>query len=239
MTPAQDGQPQRPGELRIARHGQAWCNTDQIIGGPASCRGLTPTGRQQAAKLAAHLAAQHHAGHRIDGLYASPLPRVQQTADIIAATLDLPVVTVDDLREPDYGSADGARWADVVAAFGAAPALHPARPIAPGAEPWMAHLTRVRAALDTILNRHPGQTILVVAHGETVTAAHHLFLDIEPKQMLPLAFAVDQASLTTWRQQPVSWLRPQDGYRWALYRHNDVTHLGQGVETGRTDRAAR
>lgn len=215
----------QPAELLIARHGQAWCNTEQIIGGPASCRGLTPTGHQQAKQLAARLAREHHAGQPTQALYTSPLPRTQQTAATIAAALDLPATTVDDLREPDYGTADGAPWASVVAAFGKAPALHPDRPIAPGAEPWLDHLTRVRTALSAILDTHPGGRVLVVAHGETVTAAHHLFLDIEPGRMLPLAFAADQASLTTWRQQPTSWLRPHDGLRWALHRHNDVSHL--------------
>ncbi|MBT8225377.1 MAG: hypothetical protein HKP61_18885, partial [Dactylosporangium sp.] len=86
-------------------------------------------------------------------------------------------------------------------------------------------LARARAALTTILQAHPGDRILTIGHGETVTAAHHLFLDIEPGQMLPLAFTADQASITTWRQQPISWLRPDDGLRWALHRHNDVAHL--------------
>lgn len=79
------------------------------------------------------------------------------------------------------------------------PALHPGRPIAAGAEPWLHHLTRIRAAPTTILDRHPHHPFLVVAHGETVTSAHHLFLDISPDRLLPLAFATDQASLTIWR----------------------------------------
>jgi probable phosphoglycerate mutase len=215
----------RPTELLIARHGHAWCNAEQIVGGPASCRGLTPTGQNQAARLAARLAGEHRSGQPIHALYASPLPRARQTAEIIATVLNLPLVIDNDLREPDYGSADGAHWADVVAAFGAAPALHPDEPIAPGAEPWLTHLARVRTALSAILDRHRGERVLLVAHGETVAAAHHLFLNIDPAHMLPVAFAVDQASLTIWQQQPTSWHRPSDGLRWALHRHNDVTHL--------------
>ena len=118
----------QPGELTIARHGQAWCNHDQTIGGPATCRGLTPTGRTQAGRLAVRLAADHRR-HPITALYTSPLPRTRQTADIVAAAVGLPATVVDNLREPDYGTADGARWADVIAAFGAAPALHLDRPI--------------------------------------------------------------------------------------------------------------
>ena len=213
-----------PAELTIARHGQAWCNREQTIGGPATCRGLTPTGHQQAARLAARLAADHHR-HPITALYTSPLRRARQTATVVAAALQLPATVADDLREPDYGSADGARWADVIAAFGAAPALHPDRPVAVGAETWRQHQRRVHTVLRGLLDQHNGHRIVVVAHGETVTAAHHLFLDTDT---LPVAFAVDQAAVTTWRQQPVSWLRPDDGLRWALIRHNDTSHLAAG-----------
>jgi probable phosphoglycerate mutase len=214
----------QPTELTIARHGQAWCNTDETIGGPATCRGLTPTGHHQAARLAARLAAAHQR-HPITALYTSPLRRARETADTVATALHLPATVVDDLCEPDYGSADGARWADVIAAFGAAPALHPGRPIAAGAETWLQHQRRVCAVLRNLLDRHAGHRVVVVAHGETVTVAHHLFLHAGPDNTLPVAFAVDQASLTTWRQQPVSWLRPDDGLRWALIRHNDRSHL--------------
>jgi probable phosphoglycerate mutase len=210
----------QPGELSIARHGQAWCNLEQPIAGPATCRGLTDHGRGQAGRLAARLAADHQ--RPITALYTSPLPRTRQTADIIAAAVDLPVTVIDELREPDYGTADGACWADVVAAFGAAPALHPDRPIADGAETWRQHQQRVHIALRGLLDRHVEQRIVVVAYGETVTAAHHLFCDTTA---LPVAFAVDQTALTTWRQQPISWLRPGDGLRWALIRHNDTRHL--------------
>lgn len=214
----------QPTELTIARHGQAWCNTDQTIGGPASCRGLTPTGHAQAARLATRLATDHQR-HPIAGLYTSPLRRAQQTAAAIAAALHLPATIVNDLREPDYGSADGARWTDVITAFGAAPALHPDRPVATGAETWLQHQHRVHTVLEDLLDRHAGQRIIIIAHGETITAAHHLFLHLPHNRLAPIAFAADQAALTTWRQQPISWLRADDGLRWALIRHNDRSHL--------------
>ncbi len=103
----------QPSELTIARHGQAWCNTEQRIGGSATCRGLTDRGHTQAARLATRLAADHR-NHPYSALYTSPLPRTRQSAAVIAAELGLPAVIVNDLREPDYGTADGARWTDVI-----------------------------------------------------------------------------------------------------------------------------
>jgi probable phosphoglycerate mutase len=211
-------------QLLIARHAEAWCNREQTIAGPKTCRGLTPTGRRQAARLAAHLASPSDRPV-VDVVYSSPLPRTRETAAIIAAALHLPVAVEPDLREPDYGSADGQPWTDVVKAFGAAPALHPDRPIAPGAEPWTVHLARVRAAVAKLLNRHRGARILLVGHGETVTAAHHHFLHAEPGHVLPMTYLVDHASLTTWQQRPISWTRPELGPQWALNTHNDTAYL--------------
>lgn len=64
----------QPTELTIARHGQAWCNVEQTIGGLATCRGLTPAGHQQAARLAARLAVDHQQ-RPVVALYTSPLRR--------------------------------------------------------------------------------------------------------------------------------------------------------------------
>lgn len=45
-------EPGRPTELVLARHGEAHCNRDQIVGGPRGCRGLTDRGHRQARLLA-------------------------------------------------------------------------------------------------------------------------------------------------------------------------------------------
>ena len=166
-----------------------------------------------------------HTEAPITAAYTTPLRRAQETADIIGHHLDLPVTTVDDLREPDYGDADGKPWTDVVAAFGRIPAQHPDRPIAPGAESWSAYLQRTTAMLRDILARHTGGTVLIVGHGETVTAAAHLFLDLAAGLRASAAFAVHYASITRWEQQPLTWTRPEVGWRWTLLNHNDTAHL--------------
>lgn len=213
-----------PTRLILARHGQAHCNIRGIIGGPHGCTGLTDHGRHQAQQLAHRLLADHtHA--RVTATYTTPLQRARETADIIADHLDLPITVAHALREPDYGDADGKPWTDVVTAFGHIPAQHPYHPIATGAETWAAYLQRATAALRDILARHCGDTVLIVGHGETVTAAAHLFLNLAAELRASVTFAVHYASITRWEQQPLAWTQPDAGWRWTLLTHNDTAHL--------------
>jgi probable phosphoglycerate mutase len=211
MTSAQ------PATLIIARHGEAHCNRDQTIGGPRGCHGLTDRGQVQVQHLAIRLRDQYPGLHTI---YASPLRRAAESAAIIGCMLGMPVTIGEDLREQDYGEADGRTWADTVTAFGAIPALEPDRPLAPGCETWRAYLQRAAAALIRILDRHPGQQILVIGHGETADAAFHLFLRLPAASRAHVAFALHHAAVSVWEQQPLAWTRPTAGWRWTLLTHN-------------------
>ena len=215
-----------PTELLIARHGEAHCNVNQLVGGPTGCTGLTNLGRRQAQQLAGRLHAEH-TDQPFAALLTSPLRRAAETAAIIATTLRLCPQEQPDLAEADYGTADGHTWNEVVRAFDGIPANEPHRPIAPGAETWAAYLERARAAINALLHRHQGERIIVIGHGETVVAAAHHFLNLPADSTAKAGFATHPASLTRWAQQPASWVRPDLGWRWALVVHNDTAHLSR------------
>lgn len=213
-----------PTRLILTRHGQAHCNVNGIVGGTRGCTGLTDHGRHQAQLLARRLEAEQ-APQAITAAYTTPIRRARETADIVADILDLPIHTADDLREPDYGNADGQPWTDVVAAFGRIPAEHPHQPIAPGAESWADYLYRATTTLREILDRHTGEAVLIVGHGETVTTAAHHFLALGAEHRASVAFAAHYASITRWEQQPLAATSASEGWRWTLTTHNDTTHL--------------
>jgi broad specificity phosphatase PhoE len=97
--------------LYFARHGQSEANILRVISNRGLVHPLTELGRPQAAELAQTLSRLS-----ISKIYSSPLLRARQTAEIVAAALNLPVEITDALREPDCGMAEGrsdeAAWAE-------------------------------------------------------------------------------------------------------------------------------
>ncbi|QIZ38543.1 histidine phosphatase family protein [Saccharopolyspora sp. ASAGF58] len=77
---------------------------------------------------------------------------------------------------------------------------HPDHPLAPGAETWTSYLQRAITGLQNILACHAGGTVLIVGHGETITAVAHHFLDLAASLRATAAFAANYASITRWEQ---------------------------------------
>lgn len=213
-------------EVVIVRHGHARYQAEGVVGGPRGCTGLTGRGQAQARKVAAHLAAEH-AREPFAALYHSPLPRARQTAEIISSTLDLSAGMRDNLRDPDYGSADGRLWTDVAASVRGEPEDRIATPIAPGAEAWADYIARATAAIERIVTEHNGQKVMLVAHGETVSAAAYLFCRLPSATRLHAGFTTTETGVTRWARTPLSPLSPHRSV-WTCTAHNQTTHLDAG-----------
>ena len=88
--------------LIFARHGESQANVEKIISNRDLSHPLTEQGKDQARELAEMLTQR-----KMTVIYASPLLRAQETAQIIGERLGLPVMTTDALREFDCGIAEG------------------------------------------------------------------------------------------------------------------------------------
>src|SRR3954471_20944931 len=83
------------------RHGETEANANQLIAGSLDVD-LTPLGREQAL-----IAARALAHEPITAVYSSPLKRARETAEPIAAALDLPITIIDDIAERNWGELEG------------------------------------------------------------------------------------------------------------------------------------
>ena len=143
--------------LLLTRHGESeW----MVRGDEAGFNSpLTDKGRRQARLLGRWLAANQEG---IDAIYASPLIRARETAQIVAAELGLPVSFDNDLREFEvrYWHDDDHYAPPHVSGSTAAPADFD--------ESYLPFRARVQGAVHRIFEAHPEGTVLVVAHGGTL-----------------------------------------------------------------------
>jgi broad specificity phosphatase PhoE len=160
--------------LYLARHGQSDWNAETRWQGHAD-RPLTELGRRQAGQLADRLADVPLAA-----VYSSDLERARATAEAVAGPRGLAVVPLADLREIDVGSWSGLTRPEAEERFPAAYLRW-----AEGGQGWDDGETyeqmtdRVVRAVVGIGARHPGESVLVVAHGGPIRALHATALGID------------------------------------------------------------
>lgn len=147
--------------LILTRHGQTVWHRENRYAGITDID-LTDVGRAQAADLAVWAGFQ-----KLDGFYSSPVRRARETAAPVAQLIGREPIIIQDLREVDFGIAEGRTMGELksanpemVAAFKKDAALHPF----PGSEPPIAAAARGAAALRDIAAKNQGKTVLVVAH---------------------------------------------------------------------------
>jgi broad specificity phosphatase PhoE/ribonuclease HI len=149
--------------LILVRHGET-ALTQQ---GRYSGRGdpeLTDEGQAQAMAAAGRVAGL---SRDVTAIVTSPLRRCVRTAELISAEVGgVPVTVVEDLIECDFGQWEGLtfgdvqeRWPREMQAWLSSTSVAP-----PGGESFQAVAKRVRGALATIVESHPGGVVVVVSH---------------------------------------------------------------------------
>ncbi|WP_425296660.1 histidine phosphatase family protein [Nocardia abscessus] len=210
--------------LILIRHGESLSNVDGVVAGPRTCLGLTDRGHSQAVAVADDFAAECHRFGTIV-VYSTAVRRAVQTAEPIAAKLGVPLRPEFPYNE--HGDAEGQRRIEITADPTHPLALSPDYPLAAGADSWPVAAQRVGRKLDMLATQHPGATVILACHRETILAAAQHFQRIPPT----LAYAsaeVDYTAITEWERRPRT--RNPQQWRWVLIRHNDTRHLrGSGT----------
>jgi probable phosphoglycerate mutase len=176
-------------ELLLVRHAEPHRVDGGEGHGPAD-PGLTPRGHDQAHALVRWLA---DTGDTIDAVLTSPLRRAVETATPLARARDHDLEIVDDLAEYDRDSTTYIPMEDLRGTD--TPEWHAMQrgqlhEVADG-DPD-AFRRRVIEGVESIVERHPGQRVVVVSHGGVVNAyvGHVLGID------RPLWFEPRYAAIT-------------------------------------------
>ncbi len=191
-------------ELLLIRHGDAEHPTAPLEDDPKSYdMPLTHRGRRQAKAL-----AQRLRGRAIGTLYASPLRRTRETADIVAAELGIPVNEDARLREIEIAGAGPVALqdlADIAIARGGWSHLT-------GTESSASIRGRMRESIDAIVAACPQQRVAIVSHAGAINAYVCMLLGLDKDFFFPAG------------NTSISIVRARDERR-LIFCLNDIAHL--------------
>jgi len=149
----------------LIRHGQTEWNRVERFRGRVDVP-LNETGLVQAEATGQRVADEWHPM----AVYSSPLARAVKTAEAVVKHFDLPVLVHPRLADIDYGEWQGLtpedarqRWPEAAEAWYNAPQTA----CIPGGESLDDLRRRLMGTVEELVNRHAGETIVLVGH--TVT----------------------------------------------------------------------
>ncbi len=203
--------------LSCVRHGETDYNVQGRLQGQSNLPALSPLGLRQSEAVATALA-----GCPIEAVYASPLRRALQTAEIVARALEREVRTDPRLMEIHVGVFQDQLRSDLETTQGEALRLWQSGDpdfVIPGGESRRQLARRGREAFEAIWHAGHGHA-LVVAHGGLLVSTIKSLLGI-PLPDPPLA--LENCSITT--------LSGSDAGHVELVAFNQVDHLA-GVGRG-------
>lgn len=197
--------------LLLIRHGETAWNAEERMQGHEDIP-LNERGCAQAEALGARFARE-----TIHALYSSDLKRALETARRISAATGRPVIPDVRLRERHLGVLQGVLRLTAHETTGEVYARYRASDpdyVLPGGESTRQFAARVLACIDDLVRRHPGETVVVVAHGGVLDQLYRRAAGLPISG--PRAF--------TLRNTSVNRLEVA-GDRWSLGEWGDVRHL--------------
>jgi broad specificity phosphatase PhoE len=169
--------------LHLVRHGETTLAGSGVVAGRLDVP-LSARGEAQARAAAALLA-----GRPLAAVVASPLSRTRATAALIAAAHGLVVELDPDLRELDFGVAEGLTFEELERRDPATAAAWVARPhevVFPGGEGLRDVTARALRAAQAVLRRHGGREVAIVSHAGPIRALLGLARELAPADAIAL-----------------------------------------------------
>ncbi|MDD4859963.1 MAG: alpha-ribazole phosphatase [Dehalococcoidales bacterium] len=183
--------------LLLVRHGDTRLNHPKRFWGSTDVE-LSEIGIKQATRLAERLASE-----KINTIYSSKLKRCLVTAQMIASRHKAGITLCDDLREINFGYAEGLTFAEISR-------LHPelaeslldwkAHPEFPGGESFDDLNRRVLQFLGGLEKHKQEENILIVAHNGVLRLIICNLLEIPVEHWLQMR--IDLASLSIMETYP-------------------------------------
>lgn len=199
----------------MVRHGATVLSAEDRFAG-ATDVALSDEGREQTRRLAERLSGEH-----VAAVFASPLGRTVETAQILAAPHQLKVQTRDGFREINHGHWEQMTRHEVEERFPEEAAEWEKDPytFAPlGGESGLAVTARALPALIDLVREYHGKNILVVSHKATIRLLLSSLLGFDPRRYRD---ALDQ------KPAALNIVDFRDATRARLTLFNDTSHYDE------------
>ena len=151
----------------LVRHGETDWNVERRLQGHTDID-LNPRGLVQATQMARAL---KHMDLQFDALYTSDLLRARQTANAIEQVFEVTAINHSALRERHLGTLQGLSINEAPLAEPELWKIHLDRDLnhsMRGGESIVQFSERIKTALEEILQKHAGKTVLLVSHGGAI-----------------------------------------------------------------------
>jgi broad specificity phosphatase PhoE len=198
-------------QIILVRHGQTPWNKDKIF------RGTFDIPHNEVGQEEARLAGEWLKAETIHAAYCSPLSRARDTAEAIAGHHGLKVEDLPGIIDLNYGDWQGlplaevkVKYADLYRQWETAP--HTVR--FPGGETLEEVRRRAWGAVEEVVKRHPGQTILLAAHRVVNKVLIACFIGLDNSHFWRIG--QDTTAINRFHQV---------GDTWHLILINDTCHL--------------
>ncbi|MEK7591329.1 MAG: class I tRNA ligase family protein [Patescibacteria group bacterium] len=172
-------------KVTVLRHGESEGNVTPVYQGIPPGTNLTKRGTEQA-KAAGDVLSREEVAQ----IYASPLARTRETAEILKKHTDANVLMDDRLREVAFGDYEGKTVDFSDLTFVKARRAHKLEQNQiesiyhfPGMETWSAVEARTGEFLKEVLPRHRGEHIVIVTHADPLLSIKHFFTREDPAKL--------------------------------------------------------
>ena len=169
------------------RHGQADNNTKKILAGRSPGINLTTVGIEQAEQAGKMLKSLDSSA-----IYSSPIDRALQTAEIVGKHCDLKVKKDDRLLELDMGKFTMMPYNEIFTKHGNVflKFYQGSEEVSEnGVETFSQVQSRITEMVDSVLNKHEDQNVVLVTHMDPIKAMIGKVLDLKPEVLFELIIA--------------------------------------------------
>ncbi|MBI4282959.1 MAG: histidine phosphatase family protein [Chloroflexi bacterium] len=201
--------------LLLVRHGITEFNSSRRLAGYSDVE-MNADGYRQVEKLRERLANE-----KIDAIYSSDLGRALVTAQVISGGREVDIVPCPELREMNYGDAEGLPLQEIRLLYPEVAELMASYSLQlrfPGGESLEGLIERTGKFLDRLEKHTPSETLLIVAHNGPlkVLLCHLLGIDCSHWRQIRLDNASMSIVETNRQRATISLL-------------NDTSHLREDI----------